>query len=178
MIHCKLILPLAAVACLTAGCASHPSTHNNRSFAPPSASALSATSTAEVAHAALVEQVAATERAFAQTLQDRDLGKFVSFIAPEAAFFSGNSVAHGPVEIANDWAPYFQGKTVPFSWRPDHVEVLTSGTLALSTGPVVQQGRVVGRFDSIWRLDAPHTWHIVFDKGEPVCTNNPLTPQP
>jgi ketosteroid isomerase-like protein len=178
MIDSKLILPSAAVCCLIAGCASSNPVHRNQSFAPPSASALSATSKAEAAQAALIEQVANTERAFAQTMQDRDLGKFVSFIAPEAAFFSGNSVAHGRVEIANDWAPYFQGKTVPFSWRPDHVEVLTSGTLALSTGPVIQQGHVVGRFDSIWRLDAPHTWHIVFDKGEPVCSNTPLTPQP
>lgn len=177
MIHRKLILPLAAGACLTAGCASSRPAHRNQSFAPPSASALSAASNAEAAHVALVEQVAATERAFAQTMQDRDLGKFVSFISPEAAFFSGNTVAHGRVEIANEWAPYFHGSTVPFSWRPDHVEVLASGTLALSTGPVVQQGRVIGRFDSIWRLDASHSWHIVFDKGEPVCTN-PLAPQP
>jgi hypothetical protein len=49
------------------------------------------------------------------------------------------------------------------------VEVLASGDLALSTGPVVVKGKVVGRFNSIWRLEAPNTWHIVFDKGESVC---------
>jgi hypothetical protein len=46
--------------------------------------------------------------------------------------------------------------------------VLESGTLALSTGPVVDtSGEVVGRFNSIWRLEAPGVWKIVFDKGGP-----------
>jgi len=51
------------------------------------------------------------------------------------------------------------------------VEVLASGDLAQSSGPVIVNDRVVGRFNSIWRLEAPHTWRIVFDKGEPVCTD-------
>jgi hypothetical protein len=63
----------------------------------------------------------------------------------------------------------FRDTKPPFSWAPDHVVVLASGDLAMSTGPVTVNDKVVGRFNSIWRLDAHHTWRIVFDKGEPVC---------
>jgi hypothetical protein len=50
------------------------------------------------------------------------------------------------------------------------VEVLGSGTLALSTGPVRDpSGKLIGTFTSIWRQDAPGVWRIVFDKGNPVC---------
>jgi hypothetical protein len=66
------------------------------------------------------------------------------------------------------WAPYFVGAQAPFSWKPDQVEVLASGTLALSTGPVRDpSGQVIARFNSIWRLEAPNRWRVVFDKGSP-----------
>jgi len=51
------------------------------------------------------------------------------------------------------------------------VEVLDSGTLALSTGPVHDPGgKRIGTFSSIWRREADGSWRIVFDKGCPVCT--------
>jgi hypothetical protein len=45
-----------------------------------------------------------------------------------------------------------------------------SGTLAYSGGPVYDaSGKRVGRFNSIWRLEAPGRWKIVFDRGEQPC---------
>jgi ketosteroid isomerase-like protein len=116
------------------------------------------------------EEVVATERAFAKSMADRDFKAFTSFLSSEAIFFSGSTVEHGPGEIEATWKPYFAGPTAPFSWLPDNVQVLPSGKLALSTGPVYVQGREVGRFNSVWRLEGTRTWHIVFDKGEAICT--------
>jgi hypothetical protein len=31
----------------------------------------------------------------------------------------------------------------------------------------------VGRYNSVWRLEAPNTWHIILDKGEAVCSAPP-----
>jgi hypothetical protein len=31
-------------------------------------------------------------------------------------------------------------------------------------------GKQTGTFTSIWRQDSPGVWHIVFDKGNPVCS--------
>jgi ketosteroid isomerase-like protein len=142
----------------------------SKSKPPPPGTALE---DAEAATAAATKQVIAVEQAFAKTMADRNFQAFVSFLSPEAVFFSGSRVYRGAAAIADDWQQYFVGSKAPFSWRPDHVEVLASGKLALSTGPVYQNRAVVGRFSSIWRLDAPNTWHIVFDKGEPVSSTVP-----
>jgi hypothetical protein len=57
------------------------------------------------------------------------------------------------------------------------VEVLDSGDLALSSGPVRDaSGKLIATFTSIWRREAPATWRIVFDKGNPVCPCAEKTP--
>jgi ketosteroid isomerase-like protein len=115
------------------------------------------------------EEVRSTERAFAKAMADRDFRAFESHLSADAIFFDEHNVQRGAAEVSAAWKPLFDGSKAPFSWAPDHVEVLASGDLALSTGPVLVNERVVGRFNSIWRREAPHTWRIVFDKGEPVC---------
>ncbi|HEV7670428.1 MAG TPA: nuclear transport factor 2 family protein [Thermoanaerobaculia bacterium] len=120
--------------------------------------------------AALVEQVKATETAFAKTMADRDHAAFTSFLSSEAIFFSGPEPLRGKEKVAAWWKRFYEGKEAPFSWRPEQVEVLDSGALALSSGPVFDPtGRQTGTFTSIWRLEAPGTWRIIFDKGCEVC---------
>lgn len=115
-------------------------------------------------------EVAATERAFAQTMAQRDHAAFTRFLADEAIFFGDSGPLRGKAAVAESWAPFFKGATAPFSWEPTRVEVLDSGSLALSTGPVrTPDGKVVGVFNSIWRREAPGTWRVVFDKGGEVC---------
>jgi ketosteroid isomerase-like protein len=117
------------------------------------------------------EAVRSTELAFAKAMADRDFNAFASHLSDDAVFFDDRKIQHGAAEVSAAWKPLFSDAKAPFSWAPDHVEVLAAGDLALSTGPVIVNDRVVGRFNSIWRLEAPHTWRIVFDKGEPVCTD-------
>lgn len=115
------------------------------------------------------QQVFAAERAFAKSMADRDVSAFASHVSDEAIFFNGAGVLHGKQEVLAAWSRFFEGKTAPFSWEPDRVEVLRSGTLALSTGLVRDSnGKVVGRFNSIWRREAPGVWRVVFDKGSPA----------
>jgi ketosteroid isomerase-like protein len=117
------------------------------------------------------EAVRSTELAFAKAMADRDFDAFVSHLSIDAVFFDGSNIQHGAAEVSAAWKPLFRDPKAPFSWTPDHVEVLASGDLAISTGPVTVKDKVVGRFNSIWRLEAPHTWRIVFDKGESVCAD-------
>jgi len=130
------------------------------------------TSAATASNADLKREVTETERAFAKTMADRDHAAFTVFIADEAVFFSGPGDAplRGKAEIARRWARFYEKPQAPFSWEPDQVEVLDSGQLALSSGPVRDaQGKLIARFTSIWRREAPGTWRIVFDKGSEVC---------
>lgn len=111
-------------------------------------------------------EVEAREIAFARTMADRDFKAFFNFISPEAVFFSGNEPQRGHDAISKVWAKYFEGETAPFSWHPDVIEVLESGHLAISSGPVRNtSGEVIGRFNSIWRKDEDGHWRVVFDKG-------------
>jgi ketosteroid isomerase-like protein len=115
-------------------------------------------------------EVAATERAFARTMADRDLQAFARFIAPDAVFFSGAKVLRGRQAVLDGWRALYAAPTAPFSWEPAQVEALESGDLALSTGPVRDtDGKIVAQFTTIWRREAPHTWRVVYDKGNDVC---------
>lgn len=119
----------------------------------------------------LANQVMEAEKSFARTLAHRDLRAFREFIADEAVFFSNQAATRGRDKIVQEWTGYFNDSVAPFSWTPDRVEVLDSGTLALSTGPVSDvNGKVIARFNSIWRREASGKWKVVFDKGCEVCT--------
>ena len=121
-------------------------------------------------NAELARQVADTERAFARTMAERDHAAFTAFIAEEAIFVSEPRALHGRAEVAAAWKRYFEAPQAPFSWEPAEVDVLPSGTLALSTGPVRSPtGKVFATFTSIWRQESPGVWRIVFDRGNDVC---------
>lgn len=120
--------------------------------------------------AELERQVADTERAFAATMKRRDHAAFSAFLSDEAVFFSGPAPLRGKSQVAQGWLRFYDKPEAPFSWEPEQVEVLASGTLAFSSGPVYNpQGKLVARYNSVWRLEAPGTWRVLFDKGEDVC---------
>jgi ketosteroid isomerase-like protein len=124
----------------------------------------------EAAPSPLAKQVEDTERAFAQTMADRDFEAFQSFLSDEAVFFAGNTPLRGKQQVSDTWQRYFEEPAAPFSWEPELVEVLASGTLALSSGPVRDPaGNRVATFSSIWRLEPSGQWRIVFDKGSRDC---------
>ena len=122
----------------------------------------------------LAVQVREAERAFAGTMSTRDFSAFGSYVSDEAVFFNGQNPTRGKSAVVAAWKGFFEGAAAPFSWEPQVVEVLDSGTLALSSGPVRNpQGQQTGIFNSIWRREADGRWRVVFDKGAPVCPTLP-----
>ena len=120
----------------------------------------------------LRNRVTATELAFAATMADRDFDAFSSFIAADAIFYSGDLALRGKHAVLAAWKPYFDGPIAPFSWRPENVEVLASGKLAISTGPVFDpNGDRIASFTSVWRRGDDNDWRVVFDKG---CSDGPV----
>ena len=115
------------------------------------------------------ETVINAERAFAEAMAKRDHAAFSSHLSTEAVFFSspdGLRALRGKNAIADGWKRFFEGPAAPFSWSPETAEVLDSGTLAMTTGPVSDpSGKVTGRFSSVWRLEADGRWRVVFDRG-------------
>ena len=121
-------------------------------------------------NAELKEQVRQTEIAFAKTLADRNPTAFASFLAAETVFMSGGRATRGATQVAERWKAFFDGPQAPFSWAPETVEVLDSGTLAMSSGPVRDpSGKRTGTFNSVWRRQGDGKWKIVLDNGCPAC---------
>ena len=118
----------------------------------------------------LAQQVFAAESSFAATLANHDSAGFATFVATDAIFFGGREPSRGRSEVVASWIGFFRTPAAPFSWRPQTVEVLSSGTLALSSGPVFDPtGKQISVFNSIWRKDPDGRWRVVFDKGSPLC---------
>lgn len=118
----------------------------------------------------LREQVRKTEMAFAKTLADRNPAAFAAFLSKETIFMSSGRVSRGPRQVADRWEPYFAGPQAPFSWEPEEVQVLDSGTLAMTSGPVRDpSGKRIGTFNSVWRREGKGQWKIVLDNGCPAC---------
>jgi len=118
----------------------------------------------------LAEQVRQSERAFAQTMAERKLDAFGEYVSKEAIFFGGKGPLRGRDAVIASWTRFYDGPAAPFSWEPEKVEVLDSGKLALSSGPVHDPtGKLIGMFNSIWRLESGGKWRVIFDKGCDVC---------
>ena len=117
------------------------------------------------------------EVAFSQSAETKDIGVFRSFLDGDARFV-GSTVARGPDEIAAAWQVFFSDDGPVIKWRPQFVEVLKDGELALTRGPyrmIVKdpEGNEVqhwGTFNSIWRKNADGEWHVIFDAGNVAAT--------
>lgn len=119
----------------------------------------------------LSQQVRDAENGFAATMAARDHKKFATFIADDAVFFGGDNQAfRGKAAVVESWKGFYEKPDAPFSWRSESVEVLDSGKLAHSSGPVFNpKGERVGSFNSIWRRESDGSWKVVFDKGCDAC---------
>ena len=121
-----------------------------------------------------VAEVRCREIAFSKSVETQDATLFASFIDADARFV-GNAVLHGPAAIAEAWSVFFSADGPAIMWRPQFVEVLDDGTLALTRGPYrmlskdeqgVESERW-GTFNSVWRLHEDGQWRVVFDAGSP-----------
>jgi ketosteroid isomerase-like protein len=100
-------------------------------------------------------------------MADRDQTAFSTFVSEEALFL-GATVLRGREAVVAGWKAFFDDPQAPFSWEPERVEVIDSGTLAISTGPVRNpEGDRVGTFHSTWRLEDDGEWRVILDIGCP-----------
>jgi ketosteroid isomerase-like protein len=119
-------------------------------------------------------EVRCAEIRFSLAAEARDPEAFRLQLDPDARF-AGSEVFRGPESIVTAWAPFFSPTGPRIAWRPQVVEVLESGDLALTRGPyrletVGKDGEAVvrwGTFNSVWRKGADHSWRVVFDAGGP-----------
>jgi ketosteroid isomerase-like protein len=136
--------------------------------------ALPGVAAAQTPERELAQQVIAAESSFAASMAKRDINAFAALVAPDAVFFGTSESFRGKQAVVEGWRPLFKAPTAPFSWKPESVDVLPSGALAWSSGPVHDaSGRQIGTFNSVWRRGANGKWLVILDKGCPVCACGP-----
>ena len=122
----------------------------------------------EAAHAAPLDEVLETDRAFARhALQHGAQAAFVEFAAPDAILFARG---RGPVRGRAVIGALFAGTTAVPRWAPEGGEVAASNDLAWTWGPYTWTPAdpaaqpATGYYVSIWRrIDG--RWRWVADLG-------------
>ena len=112
------------------------------------------------------------EIAFSQSVENQDADSFASFVDADARFIGGG-VQRGAEAIVQAWSVFFGVGAPKIMWRPQFIEVVEDGTLALSRGPyrmiTVNADGVAtehwGTFNSVWRKQSDASWKIIFDAG-------------
>jgi ketosteroid isomerase-like protein len=115
--------------------------------------------------AATAAEVKAAEIAFAKSMADRRFDRFTDFVA-EDAVFNGREMQVGRAAVLKVWKAYFDAAKPPFSWAPDAIAPTADRRYAVSTGLVHDtDGKLMGRFTTIWRKDTDGHWRAVADQG-------------
>ena len=113
-----------------------------------------------------VEDVRATEVAFAKAFANRDAKKFFSYVADDAQFLGQRTIMRGKQEVVAVWSEFFKPAVAPFRWEPERVVTNAAGNLGFSSGPVFDEAGVqTGTFTSTWLRQPNGSWKILFDGG-------------
>ncbi|MDJ0701462.1 MAG: nuclear transport factor 2 family protein [Woeseiaceae bacterium] len=120
------------------------------------------------------QAVRCAEIRFSESAENRNIEQFEAFIHPDARFI-GQTVLHGPESIVAAWAVFFQADGPAIRWRPEFVEVLESGDLAMTRGPYLvtsvdangAENHEWGVFNSVWKRSQDANWKVAFDAGMP-----------
>ena len=120
----------------------------------------------------VTDEVRCHEIGFSIAAENRDAATFAAFIDDDARFV-GQSALRGPAAITEAWGPFMTEGGPLIKWRPQFVEVLEDGKLALTRGPyrlIVtgengDRSELWGTFNSVWRLKPDGSWKVVFDAG-------------
>lgn len=109
--------------------------------------------------------VLTADRAFNQSVADKDVEHFRALVAEDAMF--GGGTAHqtqGREAIVKAWAPFFEPDAVPLTWAPVKGEVLSGGEIGYTVGRYVH-GRARGQYLTVWRKQADGRWRAIYDIG-------------
>jgi ketosteroid isomerase-like protein len=111
------------------------------------------------------------DRDFNQAMADRDLPRFLSYVAEDAKF----DASVGRDAVGKAWAPFFAPDGPTINWAPVKAESLVAGDVGYTVGAWERhtkdkdaQGRPVvsrGQYLTVWRLQKDGVWRVTFDTG-------------
>ena len=128
---------------------------------------------AQVADSNAAAAIMKADADFNRAVADRDLKRFLSFIAEGATFNGGTpDEIRGRDAVAKDWAPFFEANGPRLTWAPTKAEVLGAGDVGYSVGTseyiTTANGQKTvrrGNYLTVWRKQADGAWRVVYDTG-------------
>ena len=111
------------------------------------------------------------DRDFDQAVADKNIERFLSFVAENAAFDSAEGRGRDAVRKA--WAPFFQANGPTLRWTPTRAESLVAGDVGYTIGTWERHAKdargndVVrrGQYLTVWRKQKDGSWQAAFDTG-------------
>jgi ketosteroid isomerase-like protein len=123
------------------------------------------------ARAAAEAAMMKADRDFDQAVADKNVERFLSFVAEDAAFESADG--RGREAVRKAWAPLFEPNGPTLRWKPTRAEALVAGDVGYTIGTWERHARdargnaVVsrGQYLTVWRKQKDGAWHAEFDTG-------------
>jgi ketosteroid isomerase-like protein len=111
------------------------------------------------------------DRDFNQAMADHALKRFLSFVAPNAAFDGADG--RGRDAVAKTWAPFFEPNGPSIRWEPTKAEALVAGDVGYTVGtwerhvkdPAGKEIVRHGQYLTVWRKQSDGSWLATFDTG-------------
>jgi ketosteroid isomerase-like protein len=109
------------------------------------------------------------DREFNRSTADRDLNRFLSFVAQEATF----NTNRGREAIGKAWAPFFAPDGPTITWAPTKAEALVGDDVGYSVGTWERHTKgpdgavkvTHGQYLTVWEKQKDGTWQATFDTG-------------
>ncbi len=119
------------------------------------------------------QAVACADVALSRAVEQRREDEFLSYLDEDARFFSDGTMKYGTDDVRRAWSNYFEENGPLLRWRPQFVEVVANGSLAITRGPYRYLGRnddgepveAWGTYNSFWRKLPNGEWKILYDSG-------------
>lgn len=111
------------------------------------------------------------DRDFNQAAADRDMTRFLSFVAENAAFDSAEG--RGREAVRKAWATFFEPAGPTIRWNPTRAEALVAGDVGYTVGTWERHAKDArgneivrrGQYLTVWRRQADGVWRAEFDTG-------------
>jgi ketosteroid isomerase-like protein len=109
------------------------------------------------------------DRNFNRAMADRDLNRFLSFVAEDALFDANR----GREAVGKAWAAFFGAGGPTITWTPTKAEVLVAGDVGYTVGTWERHARAAdgttkmtrGQYVTVWRKQQDGSWQAAFDVG-------------
>jgi ketosteroid isomerase-like protein len=106
---------------------------------------------------------------FNQAMADRDLKRFLSFVAEDATF----NTDRGREAVGKAWAPFFAADGPKISWAPTKAEALVGGDIGYTVGTWERLTKAAdgtmkttkGQYLTVWQKQKDGSWQAAYDNG-------------